>query len=83
MVLLLQQVMLLNLKPWHVPSVKVTPWFDDRRHSTVEQIVQQLEYREANKEKVAAFQLTTAALNFACSTAGSPEETGKARSALR
>ncbi len=37
---------------------KLSPWFDDRRHSTVEQIVQQLEYREANKEKVAAFQLT-------------------------
>lgn len=37
---------------------KLSPWFDDRRHSTVEQIVQQLEYREANKEKVAAFRLT-------------------------
>ncbi|MBQ9988797.1 MAG: DUF4428 domain-containing protein [Clostridia bacterium] len=34
---------------------KLSPWFDDRRHSTVEQIAAQLEYREANKEKVAAF----------------------------
>lgn len=37
---------------------KLSPWFDDRRHSTVEQIKAQLEYREANKEKVAAFQVT-------------------------
>ena len=34
---------------------KLSPWFDDRRHSTVDQIAEQLEYREANKEKVAAF----------------------------
>lgn len=37
---------------------KLSPWFDDRRHSTVEQIQEQLEYREANKEKVAAFRTT-------------------------
>lgn len=37
---------------------KLSPWFDDRRHSTVEQIAEQLEYREANKEKVAAFSTT-------------------------
>ena len=37
---------------------KLSPWFDDRRHSTVEQIAEQLEYREANKEKVAAFRTT-------------------------
>ena len=37
---------------------KLSPWFDDRRHSTVEQIREQLEYREANKEKVAAFCVT-------------------------
>lgn len=37
---------------------KLSPWFDDRRHSTVEQIVEQLEYREANKEKVEAFCVT-------------------------
>lgn len=37
---------------------KLSRWFDDRRHSTVEQIKAQLEYREANKEKVAAFCVT-------------------------
>ena len=37
---------------------KFSPWFDDRRHSTVDQIAEQLEYREANKEKVAAFRTT-------------------------
>ena len=37
---------------------KLSPWFDDRRHSTVEQIQEQLAYREANKEKVAAFRTT-------------------------
>lgn len=36
----------------------LSPWFDERRKSTVEQIKQQLEYREANKEKVAAFKVT-------------------------
>jgi len=39
---------------------KLSPWFDDRRHSTVEQIKEQLAYREANKEKVAAFNVTRA-----------------------
>lgn len=37
---------------------KLSVWFDDRRHSTVEQIEKQLEYREANKERVAAFRVT-------------------------
>ena len=37
---------------------KLSPWFDDRRHSTVDQIAEQLEYREANKEKVASFRTT-------------------------
>ena len=37
---------------------KLSPWFDDRRHSTVEQISAQLEYREANKAAVAAFNTT-------------------------
>jgi len=37
---------------------KLSPWFDDRRHSTVDQINDQLRYREENKEKVAAFQTT-------------------------
>ncbi len=34
---------------------KLSVWFDDRRHSTVEQIGQQLAYREENRTKVAAF----------------------------
>ena len=33
-------------------------WFSDRRHSTVEEIKQQLAYREANKERVAAFDMS-------------------------
>ena len=37
---------------------KLSPWFSDRRHSTVEQIREQLDYREANKEKVESFHCT-------------------------
>ncbi len=37
---------------------KLSPWFDDRRHSTLEAIKEQLAYREENKKAVAAFQLT-------------------------
>ena len=37
---------------------KLSPWFEERRHSTVEDIKKQLAYREANKEKVQAFQVT-------------------------
>lgn len=37
---------------------KLSPWFDDRRHSTVDQIKAQLDYREANKAAVEAFQVT-------------------------
>ena len=37
---------------------KLSYWFDERRHSTVEQINQQLAYREANKAEVAAFNTT-------------------------
>lgn len=37
---------------------KLSPFFDDRRHSTVEQIKQQLAYREQNKSAVAAFRPT-------------------------
>ncbi|MBQ6074724.1 MAG: DUF4428 domain-containing protein [Lachnospiraceae bacterium] len=33
----------------------LSPWFSDRRHSTVEEIKNQLAYREANKAKVTAF----------------------------
>ena len=37
---------------------KLSPWFDERRHSTVDQIKEQLAYREANKEKVNEFRVT-------------------------
>jgi len=37
---------------------KLSPFFSERRHSTVEEIKEQLSYREANKEKVAAFHPT-------------------------
>ena len=31
---------------------KLSPWFEERRHSTVEDIKRQLEYREKNKNAV-------------------------------
>ena len=34
---------------------KLSPWFDDRRHSTVDQIRQQLAYREQNREALNGF----------------------------
>ena len=34
---------------------KLSPWFDERRHSTVDQIKEQLSYREANQSKVSSF----------------------------
>ena len=37
---------------------KLSPFFSERRHSTVEEIREQLAYREANREKVAAFHPT-------------------------
>ena len=37
---------------------KLSPFFDERRHSTVEQIKQQLAYREQNKTAVAQFRPT-------------------------
>ena len=37
---------------------KLSPWFTDRKESTVAEIQEQLAYREANKEKVAAFNVT-------------------------
>lgn len=39
-------------------AAKLSPWFSERRQSTVEDIKAQLEYREANQEKVAAFHAT-------------------------
>ena len=38
----------------------LSPWFDDRRHSTVDQIKQQLAYREENKKLLNAFCPTVA-----------------------
>ena len=37
---------------------KLSPWFSDRRSSTVDEIKAQLAYREENREKVAAFHTT-------------------------
>ena len=39
-------------------AAKLSPWFSERRQSTVEDIKAQWEYREANQEKVAAFHAT-------------------------
>lgn len=30
-------------------AAKLSPWFEERRHSTVEEIKRQLDYREENK----------------------------------
>ena len=37
---------------------KLSPWFSDRRRSTVEDIKGQLAYREENREKAAQFRTT-------------------------
>ena len=37
---------------------KLSPWFDERRHSTVEQIKEQLAYRENNLEEVRNFHIS-------------------------
>ncbi len=37
---------------------KLSPWFSDRRHSTLEEIKAQLAYREENKKEVSAFHTT-------------------------
>lgn len=39
-------------------AAKLSPWFAERKQSTVEEIKEQLAYREANKEAVAAFNTT-------------------------
>ncbi len=39
---------------------KLSPWFSDRRGSTVDEIKAQLAYREENREKVSAFHTTRA-----------------------
>ena len=39
-------------------AAKLSPYFSDRRRSTVAEIQQQLDYREQNKQAVAAFRVT-------------------------
>lgn len=39
-------------------AAKLSPWFSDRRSSTVEEIKEQLAYREENRSAVAAFHTT-------------------------
>ena len=36
-------------------AAKLSPWFDERRHSTVEQIKAQLAYREQNEAALDSF----------------------------
>lgn len=45
-------------------AAKLSPWFSDRRSSTVEDIRAQLEYREQNMEKVAQFNVTRSIGNY-------------------
>jgi len=37
---------------------KLSPWFDDRRHSTIEEIRAQLDYREQNRQELSNFRPT-------------------------
>ena len=39
-------------------AAKLSPWFEERRHSTVEEIKRQLDYREENKNVVRNFHTT-------------------------
>ena len=39
-------------------AAKLSPWFDDRRHSTVQEIKEQLKYREENRTAVEKFHIT-------------------------
>ena len=39
-------------------AAKLSPWFDERTHSTVEQIKEQLAYREENQKAVENFHIT-------------------------
>jgi len=39
-------------------AAKLSPWFDGRRHSTVEQIKEQLDYRQTNRARAEAFHAT-------------------------
>ena len=46
-------------------AVKLSPWFDGRRHSTVQEIKDQLDYREANRPRAEAFNATRSIGNSA------------------
>ncbi len=71
-------------------AAKLSPWFDDRRNSTVAQIEEQLAYREDNKAQVAVFRTTRVfgectklyldedAKKFMVTSAGSPNDLTKA-----
>lgn len=37
---------------------KLSPWFSERRNSTVEEIKEQLDWREKNRERVAQFHIS-------------------------
>ena len=39
-------------------AAKLSPWFSDRRQSTVAEIQEQLAYREANQARVSSFRTT-------------------------
>lgn len=39
---------------------KLSPWFNERRHSTVDEIKAQLQYREENRQRVASFRTSRA-----------------------
>ncbi|MCQ2401418.1 MAG: DUF4428 domain-containing protein [Lachnospiraceae bacterium] len=45
---------------------KLSPWFSDRRQSTIEEIKEQLNYREQNKDAVANFNVTKTFGNGHC-----------------
>ena len=45
-------------------AAKLSPWFSERRSSTVAQIQEQLDYREKNKEAVASFNTTRTLGNY-------------------
>ncbi len=39
-------------------AAKLSPWFSERRHSTLEEVKAQLDYREENKQAVSSFNAT-------------------------
>ena len=39
-------------------AAKLSPWFKERRHTTKEEIIEQLQYREANQSEVAQFRVS-------------------------